>query len=206
MSTTNSLRHDAYASDYDQQVQAAGCYLAEALFGLCFEYVRPNQQLLDLGIGSGLSAAPFAKAGLQVQGMDFSQAMLDLCSAKGITSELKQHDLQETPWPFPAQVFDHLICCGVLHFLGDLETIFEEARRVLREGGNFAFTTKAPQAIHSSMQKYSQQRVDGFDIFSHRPEYVVELTDQFQFKRMKQMRCFVGQETFDVWVISKIRE
>ena len=49
--TDSATLHDAYAA-YD-------CYLAEALFGLCYEFVQPAQHLLDLGIGSGLSAASF---------------------------------------------------------------------------------------------------------------------------------------------------
>jgi ubiquinone/menaquinone biosynthesis C-methylase UbiE len=148
----NSVCHDAYASDYDQQVRAAGCYLEEVLFGLCFEYPQPNQRLLDLGIGSGLSAAPFTKTGLQVTEMDFSKEMLNLCRAKGIANELKLHDLQATPWPFPTRNFDYLVCCGVFHFLSDLDRVFEEAKRVLREEGIFAFTTKAPQRTYSHGQ------------------------------------------------------
>jgi predicted TPR repeat methyltransferase len=200
MNNTDSQSHDAYASDYDQQVQAAGCYLEEVLFGLSFEYIQPKQRLLDLGIGSGLSAAPITKAGLQVVGMDFSEAMLDLCRVKGIAAELKLHDLQATPWPFPAETFDHLVCCGVFHFMADLETIFEEAERVLRGNGIFAFTTKAAQRTNSHGQKYDQQTVDDFDIFAHHQEYIGDLTAQVQFERLKRLRCFVGQELFYVWV------
>jgi predicted TPR repeat methyltransferase len=204
MNTIRSQSHDAYASDYDQQVRAAGCYLEEVLFGLCFEYIQPHQRLLDLGIGSGLSAVPFAKAGLQVVGMDFSRAMLDLCHAKGIASELKLHDLQATPWPFPEETFDHLVCCGVFHFLSDLETIFEEAKRVVREAGIFAFTTKAAQRTYSHGQKYDQQTVDEFDIFSHHVEYIRDLADQLQFERLKEVRCYVGLDLFHVWVTRKM--
>jgi hypothetical protein len=55
--------HDSYAGDYDNQAQACDCRVAEVLFGLCYEFIQPRQRLLDLGIGSGLSAALFAKAG-----------------------------------------------------------------------------------------------------------------------------------------------
>jgi 2-polyprenyl-3-methyl-5-hydroxy-6-metoxy-1,4-benzoquinol methylase len=60
--------HDAYAADYDQQVQSCDCHVADVLFGLCYEYVQPGQRLLDAGIGSGLSAQLFAKAGLEIHG------------------------------------------------------------------------------------------------------------------------------------------
>jgi len=93
----NATLHDAYAADYDQQVQSYGCYVADVLFGLCYEYVQPGQRVLDAGIGSGLSAQLFAKAGLDVHGMDFSPAMLAACRAKGIAVDLKLHDLQQAP-------------------------------------------------------------------------------------------------------------
>ena len=134
--------HDAYAADYDAQVVAYDCYLAEALFGLCYDFVRPGQNLLDLGIGSGLSAAPFARAGLRVSGMDFAPAMLDLCRAKGIAVDLRQHNLCQLPWPYDPASFDHTVCCGVFHFIADLEPVFRGAADVLRPGGLFAFTTQ----------------------------------------------------------------
>jgi len=37
----NAALHDAYADDYDQQVQSYGCHVADVLFGLCYEYVQP---------------------------------------------------------------------------------------------------------------------------------------------------------------------
>ncbi len=140
----SASQHDAYAADYDNQVRVYDCYLADALFGMSYEYVHPGDSLLDVGIGSGLSSILFAKAGLSVYGMDFSPVMLDLCRAKGFAKELKQHNIQEAPWPYPAEAFDHVMCCGVMHFLSDLEPVFNETRRVIRAGGIFAFTTKAP--------------------------------------------------------------
>ena len=49
--SANAALHDAYAADYDAQVNASGCYIADFLFGLCFEAIQPGQALLDAGIG-----------------------------------------------------------------------------------------------------------------------------------------------------------
>jgi predicted TPR repeat methyltransferase len=195
--------HDLYAADYDNQVQACDCHIAEVLFGLCYEFIQPRQRLLDLGIGSGLSAALFAKAGLEVHGMDFSPAMLEVCRAKGIAVDLKQHDLQQTPWQYPSVQFDHVVCCGVLHFVPDLEAIFGEAARVLRVGGMFAFTTKAPSSASNEL-KYEKQLAGDFEIFSHLPEYVQFLLDEQSFKQIKAQRCFVGEDIFNLWVARKV--
>lgn len=195
--------HDAYAADYDRQVAAYGCYLAEALFGLSYETIQPGEALLDLGIGSGLSAAPFAKAGLTITGMDFSAAMLALCRAKGLAAELKQHDLLNTPWPFPSQAFDHAVCCGVFHFIGDLEAIFAEARRVIRPAGLFAFTTKTASSPLNEGQKYERVTADGQDVFSHSSAYIESLLNQNRFERLKWLRCYVGEDRFETWASVK---
>ena len=196
--------HDAYAANYDEQISAYGCYLADALFGLCFDYVRPVERILDLGVGSGLSAIPFAKAGLHVHGMDFSPAMLELCRAKGIAVELKLHDLEEIPWPYLDDDFDHLVCCGVFHFLPGLEIVFSEANRVLRDGGIFAYTTKAPSASNSDPRKYDQQTVNDLSIFAHHSEYLQQLLEYFQFKYLKKLKCFVGEDIFHLWITKKM--
>jgi len=124
-----SSPHDAFAADYDQQVRAYGWWGHEALFGLCFEYVRAGEHLLDAGIGTGLASAPFARAGLQVSGFDASPEMLKRCRAKGFAVELKQADVMATPWPYPDASFEHVIACGVLHFLADLGPVFTKRRR-----------------------------------------------------------------------------
>jgi predicted TPR repeat methyltransferase len=195
--------HDSYAADYDNQVHASDCHIADVLFGMCYEFIRPHQCLLDLGIGSGLSAALFSKAGMEIYGMDFSRAMLEICRSKRIAAELKQQDLQQIPWQYPAFQFDHIICCGVLHFVSDLESIFDEATRVLRVGGMFAFSTKMPLSVSNSL-RYEKRTVGDFEIFSHAPAYVQSLLDRQSFKRIKIQKCFVGEDIFNLWVAQKI--
>ena len=195
--------HDAYAHEYDSQVSAAGAYITEALFGLLYEHIQPGQRILDLGIGTGLSARLFAKAGLHVYGMDFSPEMLTVCRAKGFMLELKQHDLQQTPWPYPSAMFDHLVCCGVLHFIPELDTFFSESTRLLRVGGMLAFTTKAPLAEIQPKQKFASYKADQMDIFLHAPDYLQALFEQNHFTPVKTLRGFVGQDIFYLWCIQK---
>jgi predicted TPR repeat methyltransferase len=162
----NPTQHDSYAAVYDAQVRAYDCHIADLLFGLCYEFTRPGQSLLDVGTGSGLAAQPFARAGLQVSGMDFSPTMLETCRAKGFFADLQQHDLTSTPWPYPAAHFDHLVACGVFHFIPQLEAIFVEAARLLKPGGVFAFTTRFP-TTNLQEEAYTRHLAGEFEIFSH---------------------------------------
>lgn len=203
--TGQAALHDAYATHYDDQIAGYGCYLAEALFGLCFEFVQPGQRLLDLGIGSGLAAAPFGKAGLLIFGMDFSAAMLDLCHDKGIATELRRHDLQNFPWPYDDEAFDHVICCGVMHFMAELDALFVEATRILRPGGLFAYTIKQPKHQEASRRVYERKFSGGLDVFAHSTAYVTDLIASNRLERLKMMRCFVSDDIFSAYVCRKPR-
>ena len=203
--TDQAALHDAYAAGYDAQVIAYDCYLAEALFGLCFAFVARGQRLLDVGIGSGLSAAPFARAGLRVAGMDFSPAMLDLCRAKGLAGDLRRHDLQQTPWPYDPAAFDHVIACGVFHFLDRLDGVFAETVRVLRPGGLYAFTTKLPGGPLAPGQAAEKTASGDLAVFAHAPEYVAALAGGAGLERLRRLRCFVGADVFELYV-TRLRE
>ena len=194
-------QHDAYAAGYDAQVRAYDCYLAEVLFGLAFEYVRPGESLLDLGIGTGLAAQLYARAGLRVSGVDFAADMLALCRAKGFAADLRRHDLLDFPWPYPAAAFDHAVCCGVLHFVPDLALFFAEAARVLRPGGSFAFTTQWPAVGEASSQPYEYRDAGGMSVFAHSPAYVAAQINRCGLTRRKRLRCLVGDDSFLAWVV-----
>lgn len=200
---TNGALHDAYAADYDAQVRAYDCHIGDLLFGLCYEYVRPGRRLLDAGIGSGLSAQPFAQTGLEVHGMDFSPAMLAICRAKGLAVDLKLHDLTQTPWPYPAGSFDHVVCCGVLHFIAELDGIFGEAARVLLPGGMFAFTTRQQAVPSAPPAQFERHMAGDFSIYSHAMAYVEELLAQHHFTMLKTQRCLVGEDVFVLWDTGK---
>jgi len=200
----NASRHDAYAQGYDHQVQAYDCHVADTIFGLCYEFLQPGQNLLDAGIGTGLSAQLFAKAGLVIHGFDFSPAMLEICRSKELAVELIQHDIQLVPWPYSSSKFDHLLCCGVLHFIPDLESIFGEAERLVRKGGVFAFSSRSMSPSKTRHPKYARQIVDGFEIFSHSPDYLESLLKTHTFLQLKTQKIFVGNDHFLLWILQKL--
>ena len=131
--------HDKSAEVYDDQAAEYDWLCSEALFGLTYEYVKPGQSLLDIGIGTGLSSILFHKAGLRVYGLDGSGAMLKVCESKGFASGLKQHDIRQQPLPYADDSFDHVISIAVFNFIGELGPIFEEVARIIRDGGIFGF-------------------------------------------------------------------
>lgn len=126
---------------YDDDAQATGWHGPAVVFGLAFRYIQPDQTLLDIGIGTGLGSALFYKAGLNVTGMDISEEMLDLCRKKGFAVRLVCHDLTVSPYPFGDASCDHAVSTGVFQFFENLDPVFGEVGRILRDGGIFIFVT-----------------------------------------------------------------
>jgi predicted TPR repeat methyltransferase len=129
------------AEQYDREAEATGWHGPEVAFGLAFGYIEPGQTILDIGIGTGLGSALFYKTGLQVIGMDISDNMLDACRKKGLEAQLVRHDLTVPPYPFDDASCDHAVSTGVFQFFENLDPIFGEISRILRDGGIFVFVT-----------------------------------------------------------------
>ncbi|HDL02839.1 MAG TPA: class I SAM-dependent methyltransferase [candidate division Zixibacteria bacterium] len=130
---------DKWAESYDSESVKVQWHGPAMIFGLMYPYVMAGQTLLDLGIGTGLGAMPFHKAGLKISGIDSSPTMLEQCRKKDLGFDLVLHDLEQTPWPFKENTYNHIISTGVFHSLGDLRDIIGEAARVLKTSGMFAF-------------------------------------------------------------------
>jgi predicted TPR repeat methyltransferase len=193
--------HDEQASEYDQQVREYKEFGHDALFGMSFEYVNPNERLLDIGIGTGLSSRAFAKAGLDIFGIDGSVEMLNICKSKGFTKELKLFDLQDGPIPYSTGFFDHVVSCGVFHFFGDLEPIFAEVSRVMKPGGIFAFTSILQIAGKSEeVEGYLESSAFGAEatVFLHADRYIGELLQCNGFDKVKEFKFLASSGMGDL--------
>ncbi|MGD9162689.1 MAG: class I SAM-dependent methyltransferase, partial [Desulfobacteraceae bacterium] len=145
--TEYSYREDA--GSYDRQVREYDSYTHDVIFGMSFEFVKASERLLDIGIGTGLASIKFSRLGLDVFGLDSSQEMLDECKAKSFAQALDLYNITIDPIPYEDNYFHHVICCGVIHFIGNLEKLFKEVARVIKPGGIFSFTI-APNNTEAS--------------------------------------------------------
>ena len=189
--------------DYDQMAHAHYWH-PEALFGLAYEFLRPGDCLLDAGIGTGMASQTFARAGVQVFGFDADPEMLTICRAKQFAADLCQHDLLDTPWPYVAQSFDHILACGVLHFLADPSPVFGEVSRLLRPGGTFTFTTKASPLSPEGTTAQGQTTVEtiqGTQLYLHARESLDRLMAASGLAPLKELRLVVktGRDSDDLF-------
>ena len=139
MADQDALSSRRMANDYDKKAEEYDWRGPEVAFGLSYAFVNPGECVLDIGIGTGLGSVLFCKAGLHVYGMDVSTQMLKACRSKGFTTDLKEHDLTVAPYPYNTASLDHAVCLGVLNFFRDLQVVFGEVARIVRDDGVFAF-------------------------------------------------------------------
>lgn len=195
--------HDKYAKEYDDQIRNFNCNIAEVLFGLSYEFIKKGESILDVGIGTGISSRLFYLTGLTVFGIDGSVEMLKICEKKGIAKELIEKDILTLPWPFQDNMFNHVICCGVFHFLGDLDTLFEEIYRVQKSDGIFAFTIMNDLGDPCEENNYDKRIEDGLNIYSHTESYINDLLKNNHYNKEKEIISFVGKTQFKAIVARK---
>lgn len=98
---------------------------------------KQGDVLLDVACGPGYVTAICAKKGINVIGVDFSNAMIDLARQKNPQSEF--HFADAAALPFADESFDGVTCnFGVLHFPDPLKAM-SEAYRVCKTGGRYSF-------------------------------------------------------------------
>jgi predicted TPR repeat methyltransferase len=186
--------HNEEALTYDQQTLDYEYFAPDTIFGMCYEFIKPGERLLDVGIGTGLSSRLFARAGLEIYGLDGSEQMLDVCKAKDFAHELKCVDITSTPWPYPDRFFPCLISCGVFHFFPDLDFAMREVSRIICKRGLFAFTAAVPPAEEAESQMKHFVKVDtswGVPIYAHLPLYLMNLLQKHGFKIFKKQRLIM---------------
>jgi ubiquinone/menaquinone biosynthesis C-methylase UbiE len=187
---------NGYAAEYDKAGKERSWHGPEIIFGLMYEYLSPDEKLLDIGIGTGLDAAIFQLAGLTVYGVDGSAEMLKICSEKKVAVELKQLDLLKDDIPYPDKFFHHAIANALFHITGEIERTLHEVKRLLKAGGIFGFTTHEQEP--ESKSEYQETDIKGkymmiiesygFPVYKHTDGYVRDLLDKYAFELLKKTR------------------
>jgi len=183
----NLFFKDEFARNYDGAVKKQNWFGAEILFGMIYEYIRPDEKILDAGIGTGLSASLFTQAGLKVYGLDYSNEMLDVCRHKEIAVELIQFDLNHTPLPYQTNFFNHISANAVLYFIPELTRLFAEIRRVLKNHGKWAFIVEESSIGEKSEIIEKPKGRNGLVTYQHSEGYISNLIKNNGFSLLKKI-------------------
>lgn len=127
---------DAAASSYDRYfgelANGAALPLMQAITG------APQERFLDLACGPGCLAATAIHSLREVDGVDFSPAMIREAQRRLPTA--RWHVAEAESLPFPDQTFASIGMNLSLHHCWDAASVCREAHRVLKVGGRFGVT------------------------------------------------------------------
>jgi predicted TPR repeat methyltransferase len=97
---------------------------------------------IDLGCGTGLAAAAFAREVDHFFGVDLSPRMIERARATGRYAELEAADMLQGLRNRPDASADLILAADAMIYVDDLVPLMNEAARVLSAGGLLAFTAE----------------------------------------------------------------
>jgi predicted TPR repeat methyltransferase len=100
------------------------------------------KRAIDLGCGTGLAAAAFAREVDHFIGIDLSPRMIEKARATGLYAELQGDDMLNGLRSKPDASADLILAADAMVYVAEIAPVLVEARRVLASGGLLAFTTE----------------------------------------------------------------
>jgi predicted TPR repeat methyltransferase len=132
-------------------------------------------KVLDAGCGTGLCGLLLRPMAKSLTGVDLSTKMLEQAAARGVYDELVCEELAGYLNRSEAQ-FDCIVAADVLIYIGDMRELFEAAKKAIKPGGLFAFST---ELLSAELVGTESRAAEGYTIlpsgrFAHSPSYVRE--------------------------------
>jgi predicted TPR repeat methyltransferase len=118
--------------------------LFKAVLAVCAAAKRPAffKRAIDLGCGTGLAAAAFARQVDRFTGIDLSPGMIERARATGLYAELDVADMVAGLTDKVDDSADLIIAGDAMVYVADLAPVLAQAGRVLVRHGLVAFTVE----------------------------------------------------------------
>ncbi|MCC5865511.1 MAG: tetratricopeptide repeat protein [Wenzhouxiangella sp.] len=134
---------DRYAEDFDQSLTEELGYRIPWLVAEIFSSLQPKpQEILDLGCGTGLVGHAMSDRGLDLDGVDLSEAMLDKARQRRLYRRVVQAEIVDF-LEQSADTWEAIVAADVLIYLGELDRLMTAVARRLRPGGWFCFSVES---------------------------------------------------------------
>ncbi len=117
--------------------------------------ISPGSRMLDVGCGSGQTALPAARAGIDVTGVDIAANWVEYARARaaseGLNARFDEGDAEELP--YPDESFDVVVSMVGAMFAPRADRVATELLRVCRPGGRILMVNWTPQGMVGQMFK-----------------------------------------------------
>ncbi len=139
----------------DQEFFAAYAQMERSKFGLKaageWHQLQPlfpelqGKKVLDLGCGYGWHCRYAAQMGAsQILGIDSSEKMIAKAAADNSDVQIRYEVCSIEEYDYPENFYDLVVSNLVLHYLDDLDSVYQNVYRTLKSGGCFLFNIEHP--------------------------------------------------------------
>lgn len=139
----------------DQEFFAAYAQMERSKFGLKaageWHQLQPlfpelqGKKVLDLGCGYGWHCRYAAQMGAsEILGIDSSEKMIAKAAADNSDVQIRYEVCSIEEYDYPENFYDLVVSNLVLHYLDDLDSVYQNVYRTLKSGGCFLFNIEHP--------------------------------------------------------------
>lgn len=107
---------------------------------------KKGKSILDIGCGDGYGAFKLHQAGYKVEGVDFSEEMINYALKQDYAKDINFCKGDVCDLPFQKQIFDGIMAINVLEWTEIPATGLLEMKRVLKNGGLLCIGILGPTA------------------------------------------------------------
>ena len=133
-------------------------------------------EVLDLGCGTGLFGKAISSHASRIIGVDISTKMLEKAAQLNLYHRLEHTDILAMMRKEPHASYDLIAATDVFIYLGALDELVVEAKRLLRPHGIFAFSTEF--LSESEMQNF---KLNDTGRYTHAISYLNKLANDAEF-------------------------
>lgn len=154
-------------------------------------------RVLDLGCGTGLVGQHIHERCEELIGVDLSGRMLEKARERGGYTRLDQADVLTQMQQEATHHFDVIVSADVFVYIGKLDDLMPEARRILKPGGLMAFSVESMDSSHIQPTAEDIQRghrLDSTGRYSHTQDHLLELASAHGFSVVRQEEVKLREE------------
>lgn len=174
---------DNYAAKFDQHLTQALSYNVPQRMAEQIRQHRkptaPKPRVLDLGCGTGLVGEALKDMDAELIGVDLSGGMLQQARARGIYQELVQSDLVPMMQSQADASFDVVTSADVFIYVGQIDEVVQETKRLLKPGGLFALSV---ESFEPGPQDKLGFKLETSGRYSHADSYLAALATRHGFE------------------------
>lgn len=178
---------DHYAENFESHLlQSLNYNVPDRLVSLIQSYRELEAgklNVLDLGCGTGLFGRAVSRFADQIVGVDLSSKMLEKAAELGVYQRLERQDVVEMMRGEAPESYDLIAATDVFVYVGALDGLVAEAKRILRGNGLFAFSAESLEALSESMSltDAGDFLLNDTGRFVHAIKYLNRLAKEFGF-------------------------